>query len=38
MGAWQAERLVWDPKIILDQEGRIPEDLAIPQPWPHASF
>lgn len=30
MGAWQAKRLVWDPKIILDAEGRIPEDLATP--------
>lgn len=34
MGAWQAECLVQDPKIILDQEERIPKDLAIPQPWP----
>lgn len=34
MGAWQAECLVQDSKIILDREGRIPEDLAVPQPWP----
>lgn len=37
MGAWQAELLVWDSDLILDQEGRIPEDLAFAQPWPSTS-
>lgn len=36
MGAWQAELLVLDSKIILDQEGRIPAGLAVAQPWPPA--
>ena len=30
MGAWQAERLVRDPEIILDREGRIQKTWPLP--------
>lgn len=37
MGAWQAEHLVRDPEMILDQEGES-EELTAPQPWLQASI